>query len=102
MPTEPAPGPLPAAAELCAGFYDDAADLDWSSVSPTMGADISAIAGHVVVTLLWYATDFAAGPAEQGTLEPRVTDGNSPAELARTVRTVATVLARVLAGAEPG
>jgi uncharacterized protein (TIGR03083 family) len=102
MTTEPGPGTLLAAADLCTGFFGDAAELDWARVSPTTGSDVSAIAGHIVVTLLWYATDFAAGPDEQETLEPRVTDGNTPAELARTIRTVATVLARVLAGAEPG
>jgi uncharacterized protein (TIGR03083 family) len=67
--------------------------LDW-----TVGQTVA----HVSDTLLWYATDFVAGPFELSTVDVAVRPLSPPADLVRTLSTFAEVLARALDGGAAG
>ena len=53
-------------------------------------------------TLLWYATDLAAGPRRLSAMDLRMRPETAPAELGAVLGSYATVPARVIDGAAPG
>jgi len=98
--------PMDGAAVLRAvGESDDvlgpAVDMDWTRQAAHVDWTVAKTVAHIAESLLWYATDMAAGPAELSSMDMTVPFDKSPAELLRTLRTFAVVLARVLDAAEP-
>jgi hypothetical protein len=91
-------GDILQAADECATLLDRAADRDWAVPIPEMDGTVAAVVAHIADCLLWYATDLAAGPRELATTDLKVRPDASPADLVATVRTFATVLARVVDG----
>jgi uncharacterized protein (TIGR03083 family) len=89
------------AAGECHGLLAAAVDRDWSARVPGMEWTVAETVSHVCTTLLWYSTDFCAGPSEVSTMDMRVRAESAPADLVATLRSFSTVLARVLDGAEP-
>lgn len=61
--------------------------LDWT---------VAQTVAHACDCLLWYAADLAAGPVELSTAEVGVRPDSSPADLVRTLRSFAAVLAAVV------
>jgi hypothetical protein len=57
---------------------------------------------HICDGLLWYATDFVAGPVELTTMDLAVRPTTPPPDLVRTLTMAAEVLARTLDGGAPG
>jgi hypothetical protein len=57
---------------------------------------------HICDGLLWYATDFVAGPVELTTMDLAVRPTTPPPDLVRTLAMAAEVLARTLDGGAPG
>jgi hypothetical protein len=64
--------------------------------------DVGQAVAHICDDLLWYATDFVAGPVELSTTDLAVRPSAPPSDLVRTLETFAAVLARSLDGAAPG
>ena len=98
--------PMDGAAVLRAvGESDDvlgpAVDMVWTRQAAHVDWTVAKTVAHIAESLLWYATDMAAGPAELSSMDMTVPFDKSPAELLRTLRTFAVVLARVLDAAEP-
>lgn len=83
-------------AERCAAFLAGVVDRDWAAVVPGMDWTVARTVAHVSDCLLWYATDLAAGPVELSTAEVGVRPDSSPADLVRTLRSFAAVLAAVV------
>ncbi|ACZ86151.1 maleylpyruvate isomerase N-terminal domain-containing protein [Streptosporangium roseum] len=92
---------LQTAAE-CRSFLESGSDRDWEKGIPGMEWTVAQAVAHISDTLLWYATDFAAGQRELSTMDLRVRPESSPADLAATLGTFATVVARVVQGAPAG
>lgn len=84
-------------AERCAAFLVGVSDADWTAVVPEMDWTVAKTVAHVSNTLLWYSTDLSAGPSELSTADIAVRPDSSPADLVRTLRSVASVLAAVVA-----
>jgi hypothetical protein len=57
---------------------------------------------HMAQALLWYSSDFAAGPGELSSVEMKVDPSTTNSELIRTVRTASRVLSGVVATTEEG
>ncbi|MBB5805368.1 hypothetical protein F4560_005136 [Saccharothrix ecbatanensis] len=83
-------------AELCGAFLEGAVDRDWTAVVPGMDWTVAKTIAHACDCLLWYATDITAGSVELSTWEAAVRPDSSPAELVRTLRAFASVLAAVV------
>ncbi|WP_033437611.1 maleylpyruvate isomerase N-terminal domain-containing protein [Saccharothrix sp. NRRL B-16314] len=83
-------------AELCGAFLGEVVDRDWTVVVPGMDWTAAKTVAHVADCLLWYATDITAGPVELSTADVVVRPDSSPADLVRTVRAFASVLAAVV------
>lgn len=88
-------------AERCAAFLDGVVDRDWTAAVPGMEWTVAQTVAHVSDCLLWYATDLAGGPTELSTAQVGVRPDSSPADLVRTLRSFAKVLAAVV-DASPG
>jgi uncharacterized protein (TIGR03083 family) len=89
-------------AEECSSFLDPSAQADWSTPIPDMSWKIAEAVAHMGQPLLWYSSDFAAGPSELSSVEMQVDPNTDPVELIRTVRTSSRVLAGVVETLEPG
>ncbi|MDP9862136.1 MULTISPECIES: maleylpyruvate isomerase N-terminal domain-containing protein [Streptosporangium] len=89
-------------ADECQTFLGSGLDGDWGSGIPGMEWTVAQVVAHISDTLLWYATDFAAGERELSTMDLRVRPDSSPADLAATVGVFATVVARVVQGSPAG
>lgn len=83
-------------AERCAAFLDGLADRDWTALVPGMEWTVARTVAHISDCLLWYATNIAAGPVELSTTEIGVRPDSKPADLVRTLRSFAKVLAAVV------
>ncbi|WP_238412359.1 maleylpyruvate isomerase N-terminal domain-containing protein [Saccharothrix deserti] len=83
-------------ARRCAAFLDGAVDADWTAVVPGMDWTVAKTVAHISDCLLWYSTDLLAGPSELSTADVAVRPDSSPADLVRTLRTFASVLAAVV------
>jgi hypothetical protein len=75
---------------------------DWTVSIPDMTWTVGQAVAHICDGLLWYATDFVAGPVELSTMDLAVRPSSPPSELARALETFTSVLARSLDGAPPG
>ncbi len=93
---------LRAVAGECAEYLDSTVAADWTTPIPDMEWTVAQAVAHVCDTVLWYATDFVAGPVELSTMDLAVRPTAPPAELVRTLRTFTEVLARALDGGAPG
>ncbi len=83
-------------AERCAAFLDGVVERDWTVVVPGMDWTVAETVAHASGCLLWYATDITGGPVELSTTEVDVRPDASPADLVRTLRSFAAVLAAVV------
>jgi hypothetical protein len=86
-------------AERCASFLEGALDSDWTAVVPEMGWTVSKTVAHISDCMLWYSTDLLSGTSELSTADIAVRPDSSPADLVRTLRAFASVLAAVVARA---
>ncbi|MFD7656551.1 maleylpyruvate isomerase N-terminal domain-containing protein [Actinosynnema sp. NPDC059797] len=86
----------------CAAFLDGVAEADWTAVVPDLDRTVAQVVAHTCDSVLWYATDLAAGPVELSTAEVRVRPDSAPRDLVRTLETSASVLASVLAAVPEG
>lgn len=99
-------GPMDGAAvqravAVCRGVLGPAADQDWTRQAANVDWSVARTVAHIAESLLWYAADMAAGPAELSSMNMTVPADKPPAELLRTLRTFGVVLARVLDAAAP-
>lgn len=83
-------------AERCAAFLEGAVEGDWKAVVPGMDWTVAQTVAHAADCLLWYTTELASGPVELGTVVLDVQPDSPPAELVRTLRSFASVLAAVV------
>lgn len=83
-------------AERCAEFLAGLVDRDWAVLVPGMEWTVARTTAHVSDCLLWYATELTSGPTPLGTVEIDVRPDSPPAELVRTLRSFARVLAAVV------
>jgi uncharacterized protein (TIGR03083 family) len=90
-----------AATAECSAYLRTAVEADWSVSIPGMDWTIGQAVAHICDGLIWYATDFAAGPVELSTTDLAVRPTTAPADLVRTLETFADVLVRVLDTAAP-
>jgi len=88
------------ASEECAVFLDGSVEAHWMVPIPEMSWNVAETVAHMAQALLWYSSDFAAGPSELSSVEVKVDPSATPFELTRTVRTVSRVLAGVVATVE--
>lgn len=95
-------GDLTAVAEQCSAYLRSATDTDWTSAIPGMDWTVAQAVTHICEGLIWYTTDFVAGPKELGTIDLRVRQETPPDDLVATLDCFADMLVRVLDGAEPG
>src|SRR6478735_4891249 len=86
-------------ADECRAFLESGLGRDWEKGIPGMEWTVAQAVAHISDTLLWSATDFAAGQRELSTMDLRVRPESPPADLAATLGTFATVVARVVQGA---
>ncbi|ONI83937.1 hypothetical protein ALI22I_32330 [Saccharothrix sp. ALI-22-I] len=86
-------------AEQCAAFLEGAVAADWTAVVPEVDWTVAKTVAHISDCLLWYSTDLLAGPSRLSTADVAVRPDSSPADLVRTLRTFASVLAAVVAAA---
>ncbi|HWO64286.1 MAG TPA: maleylpyruvate isomerase N-terminal domain-containing protein [Umezawaea sp.] len=93
---------LRAVAAECAEFLGGAEASDWTVTIPGMEWSVSKAVAHISDCLLWYATDFVAGPDELTTMDLAVRPAAPPSALVRTLRMAAEVLARTVDGSAPG
>ncbi len=89
------------AVEECEQAFSPAVDRDWAVPAAHVDWSVARTVVHIAESVLWYATDMAAGPAELSTMDLTVRSDSPPAQLLRTVQTFGTVLARVLDAASP-
>lgn len=92
---------LRAVAAECADYLAPMAGEDWTARIPGLEWTVAQAVAHISDGLLWYATDFVAGPAELSTMDLAVRPTTAPADLVRTLSTFAEVLARALDGGTP-
>jgi uncharacterized protein (TIGR03083 family) len=90
------------AANECRGFLGGTLDRDWTRPIPDMDWTVAQAVAHIAESLLWYATDLAAGPRELSAMDLHVRPETAPADLVAVLGSYATVLARVIDGAAPG
>jgi uncharacterized protein (TIGR03083 family) len=90
------------AASECQAFLGGTLDRDWTRPIPDMDWTVAQAVAHIGESLLWYATDLAAGPRELSAMDLRVRPETAPADLVAMLGSYATVLARVIDGAAPG
>ncbi len=89
------------AVDECESVLGPAVDRDWTRQAANVDWSVAKTVAHIAESLLWYASDMAAGPAELSSMDLTVPVDKAPAELLRTVRTFGVVLARVLDAAAP-
>lgn len=89
------------AVKECEAALGPAVDADWTRQAANVDWTVARTVAHIAESLLWYATDMAAGPTELSTVDLTVRSDNPPTALIRTVRSFGTVLARVLDAASP-
>jgi uncharacterized protein (TIGR03083 family) len=90
------------AANECRAFLGGTLDRDWTRPIPDMDWTVAQAVAHIGESLLWYATDLAAGPRELSAMDLHVRPETTPADLVAVLGSYATVLARVIDGAAPG
>jgi uncharacterized protein (TIGR03083 family) len=90
------------AASECQAFLGGTVDRDWTRRIPDMEWTAAQAVAHIGESLLWYATDLAAGPRELSAMDLRVRPETAPPDLVAMLGSYATVLARVIDGAAPG
>jgi uncharacterized protein (TIGR03083 family) len=90
------------AASECQAFLGGTVDRDWTRRIPDMEWTVAQAVAHIGESLLWYATDLAAGPRELSAMDLRVRPETAPPDLVAMLGSYATVLARVIDGAAPG
>ncbi|GLZ34778.1 hypothetical protein Lesp02_69650 [Lentzea sp. NBRC 105346] len=86
--------------DLCVSHLSSLDD-DWSVQIPGLDWTVAQAVAHLAEGLLWYATDFVAGPTELSTLDPNVKPDATPADLVRSVSVYGTVLVRMLESSPP-
>jgi mycothiol maleylpyruvate isomerase-like protein len=65
---------LRAAAASCSAYLGSATTADWTTPVPGLEWTVGQTVAHISTTLLWYATDFTAGPAELSLFPEAPTD----------------------------
>lgn len=90
------------AASECRAFLGGTVDRDWTRRIQDMEWTVAQAVAHIGESLLWYATDLAAGPRELSAMDLSVRPETAPPDLVAVLGSYATVLARVIDGAEPG
>jgi Mycothiol maleylpyruvate isomerase N-terminal domain len=90
------------AASECRAFLGGTVDGDWTRRIQDMEWTVAQAVAHIGESLLWYATDLAAGPRELSAMDLRVRPETAPPDLVAVLGSYATVLARVIDGAKPG
>jgi uncharacterized protein (TIGR03083 family) len=93
---------LATAASECTAFLARNAFSDWSTHVPDLDWTIAKVVGHVAEGLMWYACDLAAGLPELSTETFDIKVESEPAELVRTVATMARLLTGVLGNSPAG
>lgn len=89
-------------AVCCREFLAAAPGADFTAVSPTIGAPVRDVVGHIATTLLWYATDLASGPEDLATMHLSMREDARPADLVRSLEAFAGVLAATVDASPPG
>jgi hypothetical protein len=90
------------AASECRAFLGGTVDRDWTRRIQDMEWTVAQAVAHIGESLLWYATDLAAGPRELSAMDLSVRPETAPPDLVAVLGSYATVLARVIDGAKPG
>ncbi len=85
-----------AAAAQCARFLETTVDADWGAPIPDMEWSPAQAVAHAAESALWYAVDISAGPTELSTMDLRIKPESAPAELVRTLVTMARVVAQAI------
>ena len=83
-------------------LLDPAADRDWTVPAGDLDLSVAEVVAHIGETLLWYATDLAAGGPELAVMDARVIADASPHELLTGLTAFAEVLTAVIEAAPPG
>src|ERR1700722_1926509 len=70
-------------AEHCASFLEGSVDASWTVPIPDMTWNVSEAVAHMAGALLWYSSDFAAGPGELSSIEVKIDASSTNSELIR-------------------
>ncbi|XVV02268.1 maleylpyruvate isomerase family mycothiol-dependent enzyme [Actinosynnema sp. CA-248983] len=92
---------LARAGVVATALLDEVVDRDWTVGIPGMTWTVAQAVAHIGDSLLWYATDMAAGPRELTTAEVAVRPATPPDDLVATLRAFGSVLVSVLTTTPP-